>query len=161
MPTPGGIRRLYASFQTLIHELAKFGVVGVLTLVIDVTLFNVCLHEGIGPLTSKALSVIAAATTSYFLNRHWTFSHRARLGLAREFWVFFLLSAIGLLITEACLGFSHYLLGLHSRLADNVAANVVGLVLGTMFRFWSFKRYVFLDSADLERVPEAAEAALQ
>jgi hypothetical protein len=38
---------------------------------------------------------------------------------------------------------SHDLLGLTSRLADNISANVVGLALGTLFRYWSYQRFVF------------------
>ena len=38
---------------------------------------------------------------------------------------------------------SHDLLGLTSRLADNVSANVIGLALGTLFRYWSYRRFVF------------------
>ena len=50
---------------------------------------------------------------------------------------------MGLLIALTCLAVSHYLLDFTSRLSDNIAANVVGLVLGTTFRFWSYRRWVF------------------
>jgi hypothetical protein len=50
---------------------------------------------------------------------------------------------VGLLIALSCLGFSRYLLGLHGPLADNIAANGFGLALGTAFRFWSYRRWVF------------------
>jgi len=42
-----------------------------------------------------------------------------------------------------CLAVSHYALGFTSPLADNIAANVVGLGLATAFRFWSYRRWVF------------------
>jgi putative flippase GtrA len=32
---------------------------------------------------------------------------------------------------------------LHSNLADNISGNVIGLVLGTVFRFWACRRWVF------------------
>ena len=41
------------------------------------------------------------------------------------------------------LAISHDVLGLTSRLADNISANVVGLALGTLFRYWSYKTFVF------------------
>ena len=66
----------------------------------------------------------------------------------------FLLNGIAMLIALACLWFSHYLLGLTSALADNISANVVGLALGTLFRFWSYRKWVFpavpADAADEE-----------
>jgi hypothetical protein len=46
-------------------------------------------------------------------------------------------------IALACLAVSHYLLDLRSPLADNISANGVGLVLGTLFRFWAYRRFVF------------------
>ncbi len=154
----GWLRSLYRTFGVLIHEMVKFGLVGVLGVVIDVGLFNAFRHFGIGPLTSKAMSTTTAAVVSYFLNRHWSFSHLARTGTGRELTLFLVLSAVGLGIAEVCLATSHYLLGLHSALADNVSANGFGLVLGTAWRFWSFKRWVFLP---LEPAPDAGrEAAL-
>ncbi len=37
---------------------------------------------------------------------------------------------------------SHYGLGFTSTLADNVAT-VVGIGLGTLFRFWTYRKFVF------------------
>ena len=41
------------------------------------------------------------------------------------------------------LALSHDVLGLTSRLADNISANLVGLALGTVFRYLTYKRFVF------------------
>ncbi|MHB2021980.1 MAG: GtrA family protein [Mycobacteriales bacterium] len=161
MPT-ALVVRLYRTFQLLIHELAKFGVVGAAAYVVDVGIADF-LHLGsphLGPITSKAISTLVAATGSYFANRHWTWRHRARTGLLREYGVFFGLSLVGLAITEACVGFTYYVVDLRSALAYNLSANVVGVILGTVFRFWSFKRWVFLEpSAVAEK--ETAHAAVQ
>jgi hypothetical protein len=43
----------------------------------------------------------------------------------------------------ACIGVSRYVLQLHSLLADNIASNVVGLVLGTIVRFLLYKFWVY------------------
>jgi putative flippase GtrA len=140
-------RHLYASVETLLHEVAKFGVIGAVNYALDVAVFNLlvvgALHHK--PITAKVISTVLAATSSYFMNRHWTWRDRARTGLRREYTLFILLSAIGLGITLACLAFSEYALGLHSLLARNIAGNVVGVGLGMVWRFWSFKRWVFLD----------------
>jgi putative flippase GtrA len=152
------VRALYQRFQVLIHEMAKFGVVGAFNAALDIALFNWLLHQDVGPLTSKALATTVAATSSYFMNRHWSFAHRARTGVRREYVLFVILCGVGLVIVEICLGVSHYALGFTSKLADNVAANGVGLVLGTLWRFWSFKRWVFLPNEP--GVPTAAEAAI-
>jgi putative flippase GtrA len=136
------LRELYLAFRTLIHELAKFLSVGAAMAVLDIGVSNLLLVP-IGPVPAKAVSTAVAATCSYFLNRHWTFAHRARTGLFREYWIFILLSVVALGIAEACVGIATYGLDQHSRLAYNLAANVFGLGLGTLFRYWSFKRWVF------------------
>ncbi len=150
---------LYERFQVLVHEVLKFGIVGLFNFGLDVVLFNV-LHfrYGVGPLTSKALSTSVAATSSYFMNRHWSFAHRARSGVGREYVLFFILSGIGLGIALGCLAIARYGLGLTSVLAINIAANGFGLVLGTLWRFWAFKRWVFLPPEPSG--PSAAEAAV-
>jgi putative flippase GtrA len=130
---------------------AKFGVVGGVAFVVDVTVFNALRFEGdlwSGPLshkpiTAKVLSVCVATAVSYLGNRHWTWHDRARRHVAREVTLFGLLNGVGMLIAVACLAVSHYALGFTSALADNVSANGVGLVLGTAFRFWSYRRWVF------------------
>ena len=139
-------------------ELMKFGLVGAIAYVIDVTTFNVLRFHGTEgilydkPLTAKAISTALATTWAYFGNRHWTFRHRQRTSFRREYLLFFLLNGVGMVIALSCLGISHYALDLTSALADNISANVIGLVLGTIFRFWSYRKWVFLDS-----VPELEE----
>lgn len=142
-------RWVHSTGQTLMREIAKFGVVGMIALVVDVGLFNLLRYAGgegpfyDRPLTAKVISVIAATTVAYFGNRFWTFRHRGRAGMGREYALFFILNGVGMLIALGCLWFSHYALGLTSPLADNISANVVGLALGTIFRFWSYRRWVF------------------
>jgi putative flippase GtrA len=147
----------YRKFQVVIHEVAKFGIVGVVNFALDVFLFNALRSGGVGPLESKTIAVTVAATSSYFMNRHWSFAHRARSGVRREYVLFIVLSAVGLVIALTCLAVSHYALGFKSQLADNVAGNGIGTVLGTVWRFWSFKRWVFLPAPD---GPTPAEAAI-
>ncbi len=133
----------YYRLGHLVRELMKFGVIGTVAFVIDVGLFNLLLHLTDKPLTSKALSTVAATTVAYAGNRYWTFRRRSRSTVRREYALFLVLNGIGLAIALACLATSHYLLDFTSRLSDNIAANVVGLVLGTAFRFWSYRRFVF------------------
>ena len=143
------VDRARESLSSLVREIAKFGVVGLIALVVDISLFNILRFAGgegplyDKPLTAKALSVIAATTVAYFGNRYWTFRHRGRTHMGREYLLFFLLNGVGMLIALSCLWFSHYALGLDSALADNISANVVGLALGTLFRFWSYRKWVF------------------
>lgn len=130
-------------------ELGKFGVVGLVAYVIDLTVFNLLRFAGSEgplydkPLTAKVFSVLVATTFAYFGNRHWTFRDRTRSSFRREYTLFFVFNAVGMVIALSCLGISHYVLGFESALADNVSANVIGLVLGTIFRFWGYHNWVF------------------
>jgi putative flippase GtrA len=143
------LRGLYRQVDHLVHEVAKFGVVGLVALVFDVGIFNYLRFAGgegpmyDRPLTAKIISVSVATTVAYFGNRFWTFRHRGRTSFGREYVLFFVLNGVGLLISVACLWFSHYALRLTGAVADNISANVVGLGLGTLFRFWSYRRWVF------------------
>lgn len=144
---------MYGRLQGLIHEAAKFGTVGLTALVVDIGLFNFLLYAGPlqgKPLTAKAVSVAVATTFAYFGNRFWTFKHRGNTGYAREYLLFFGLNGVAMLIAMGCLWISHYALGLTSPLADNIAANVIGLGLGTLFRFWSYRKFVFPEVTDEE-----------
>jgi putative flippase GtrA len=133
----------------LAREAAKFGIVGGVGFVVDVAVFNLLRYAGDPglledkPLTAKALSVAVATVVTYLGNRHWTWRHRARSGARREMTLFFVLNFLGMGIALTCLAVSHYLLGFTSALADNISANVIGLGLGMLFRFWSYRTFVF------------------
>lgn len=148
-------------FAALFHEVAKFGVVGLGALVVDIGLFNLLRFSGgqgpmfDRPISAKIVSVAVATLVAYFGNRYWTFRDRGRTRMSRELAMFFLLNGVGMLIAISCLYVSHYVLGLTSALADNLSANVIGLGLGTLFRFWSYRKWVFPELAD-----NAADRAL-
>jgi putative flippase GtrA len=138
------ISSLYERWRHLVHELAKFGIVGAINTVLDFGLANL-LYLGFGwpSLGAKSTSVAVAATSSFFMNRHWTFRHRARTGLRREYTLFFLLNGIGLLIANACILVVERGFGKTGALWFNVA-QVAGLALGMVFRFTTYKRFVFM-----------------
>ncbi len=147
-PAPHGLRALIVRFEHLIHELGKFGVVGLIAYAVDTGLLKLGLGAGLNPLLAKTISTSVAATVAFLGNRFWTWRDRPRSGLRREYSLYFFFNVVGLGIGLACLGISHYGLGrvwpvLRSQLADIISANVVGMALGTMFRFWSYRRFVF------------------
>lgn len=141
---------LYVRFRHLLHEIAKFGMVGAVAFVVDTGLFN--LFYPVGTLTAKVLSTLIATTVAFAGNRFWTFRHRRNTGLAKEYFLFFVFNGLGLLIQMLFLGFSHYWLGdmwpdvFRTRLADNLSGNIVGTGVAMLFRFWSYRRWVFLPS---------------
>ncbi|GED09678.1 GtrA family protein [Cellulosimicrobium cellulans] len=131
-----------------VRELAKFGSVGAVAYVVDLGLFNL-LSFGPGellghkPLTAKIVSVTVATLVAWVGNRYWTFSARRTQARGRELAAFVVVNVGGMLIAVGCLAISTYALGLTSPLAKNVSANVVGLALGTAFRYVAYRRLVF------------------
>jgi putative flippase GtrA len=154
-------RGLYERFRHLIHEVAKFGVVGVVAfLVTEVGTNLLYLQAGLGPLTSNVIATVVATCVSFGGNRYWTFRHRDRAGFGREYVLFFVLNGVGLSIQLACLGVSYYMLGLTDKLSYNVAL-IIGIGLGTLFRFWSYRAWVWraVPSADAADAAGAVETA--
>jgi len=140
-------------FGSAAGEVARFLTVGGAGFVVDVGLFNLLRFDaGFGdgqgvlyekPLTAKTISVVAATLVTYAGNRSWTWRHRQRTGLVREYGLFFLLNGVAMGISVLTLAVSHYVLGFTGPVADNIAANVIGLALGTAFRFFGYRRWVF------------------
>ncbi len=151
MPRMVSLRKRFAD---LIPELAKFGVVGLTGAVIDLG-GAAYLHGALGveALAAKALSITAATLVTYLGSRFWTFRHRVNQALLREGTLFVALNVVGLVIAEGVIALVTYGLDMKSALAYN-AASVIGTGLGTIFRYVSYKKWVFLAAA-----PGAAVAA--
>ena len=137
-------------WRRLAVQLARFGAVGVVGLVVDIGLFNllrttVLAPENVhaGPLLAKVVSTTCAILVNWIGNRYWTFGDKRSSSTLREGVEFFAASAIGMLIGLGCLWVSHYVLGFTSVLADNISSNVIGLALGTAFRFLAYRLWVF------------------
>jgi putative flippase GtrA len=142
---PPGLR---SRLRALVHELSKFGTVGAIAFTIDLAIFNVLLGMDVETLVAKTISTVIATTVAFAGNRFWTWRHRHHANMARQYTMFFVLNAIGLGIGLSCLAISHYGLGqiwpvMQTRLADNISGQLVGTAVGTLFRFWSYRRFVF------------------
>ncbi len=133
-----------------LREFVTFVGVGGAAYVVDVVVFNVLLSmppfSTWHPWVARCLAVTVAMLVTYVGNRQITWRGRVGADRRREISLFAVFNLVGLAISLACLVVSHDVLGLTGRVADNISANVVGLVLGTAFRFWSYRRFVFTTS---------------
>ncbi|HEY2638359.1 MAG TPA: GtrA family protein [Streptosporangiaceae bacterium] len=136
----GSVRGLYERFRHLIHEGAKFLVIGAIGTVVTFGAANAL--QGIGRYKAVTIATILATCVTYLGNRYWTFRHRQSNGTTRDSIAFFVLNGIGLLIYYGCIGLTD-LAGLgSSKIWYNVAL-IVGTGFGTMFRFWSYRKWVW------------------
>jgi putative flippase GtrA len=167
----GLLDRARGALDVLVREMLKFGMVGAVAFVIDLGGYNLLvfgphllgmLGEGstVGalndkPLTARIISASVATLAAWLGNRLWTFRHRRNRQASHELALFVFFNVAAMVIAVICLGFSRYVLDLHSQLADNVA-NVLGIGIGTLFRFWAYRKYVFAGNL-AEGPPEPAD----
>jgi putative flippase GtrA len=136
------IDHVRGSWRILVKEIAAFGVVGAVGFAIDLSLFNLFFSDG--QIIAKTISTTVATVVTYVGNRYLSFSHRARTGLGREAGYFFLINLVALFGALLIIAvFSYPLHYKHHILVMNVV-NLFTIGLGTIFRFWAYKRFVFL-----------------
>lgn len=140
---PAGPQAESGRFVRFRAEVAQFLIAGGLAYAVDVLVFNLCLVAGLDSVTSKIVSSVPATIVAYIGNRYWTYRNRERTGVTREYTKFFVFSAVAAGIQAGCVYVSHDVLGFTGALADNISGNIVGMALGTLFRFWAFRTFVF------------------
>jgi putative flippase GtrA len=140
--------RLRGSWRILVKEVTAFGVIGMLALVIDLGIFRELSPHG--ALKAKCISTIVSTTFAYFGNRYLSFSHRARTTIGREASYFFGINLVTLAFSELIIAFFVY--PLHQPHAGIVVftVNLGTIGIGTIFRFWSYKRFVFLKPVEVD-----------
>jgi putative flippase GtrA len=153
-------RTLHERFRHLIHEGARFGVVGGIGFVITDGGTNLLQSPLHGWLKANVIATVAAMIVTYLGSRYWTFRHRERSGMGRETILFLVLNGMGLAIQLACIGITNYAFGRTDKLAAN-AALLVGICLGTLFRFWSYRRWVWIASEASQALDPVEFAAEQ
>lgn len=145
---PRRLSRLW--WQRIIHQFAKFSLVGGLGFFVDMGIFNILRATVLsreeyewGPLAANALSTLVAIVFNWAGNRFWTFRHdRRHTSTTREAAEFFFVSLVGAVIGLLPLWVTHYLVGWVSPLADNLA-KVFGIGVSSIFRFVLYRWWVY------------------
>ncbi|ROO50917.1 putative flippase GtrA [Micromonospora sp. Llam0] len=138
------LRLLPERWQRFIREALKFGTVGGINTAVNFAVFNALALTVLadGQLKATVVAALVATTSSYFMNRHWTYRDRPKSAIRREYVLFFLFNLTGLAIEVGVLGLAKYGFGISGLLALNIV-KIIGLVLGTVFRFWAYRTFVF------------------
>jgi putative flippase GtrA len=149
-------RDLVAQVKRMIRELAKFGVIGGIGFLVTLVGFNICHFDlKLGLFTSNLLATVVAAVVTFVGNKYWTFRHRTGHGTRRETIAFIVLNGIGMLIQYACTLIAEDGLGIKDKFLINVAF-IIGVGLGTIFRFWSYRKWVWHSSAGPSSMEETS-----
>ncbi|MGY1748081.1 GtrA family protein [Modestobacter sp. SYSU DS0511] len=144
MPSAGVLRRgLGSTWRLLLKELSAFGVVGGACFVLDVGLFHLLYtRTGLDAVPAKAASTVVAMSVAYVAHRNWSFAHRARTGVRREYLLFAAINGATLLLSLTLVAFVRHGLGQQDAVVLQVV-NVASIAMGTVLRFVSYRRWVF------------------
>ncbi|OIJ90172.1 GtrA family protein [Streptomyces colonosanans] len=136
----GGMRQ---RVDQLMREIAKFGAVGGAGLLVNLLVFNLVRHAtGLQVVRASVIATVVAIVFNYIGFRYFTYRDRDKSGRTREMTLFLLFSAAGLVIENGVLYLATYGFGWDGQLQSNVF-KFLGIGLGTLFRFWSYRTWVF------------------
>jgi putative flippase GtrA len=153
----GLLERVRSLIDVMYREAIKFGVVGAAAFVVDMGSFNVLRHTVLEdkPTAATVISALLATIFAWIGNRSWTFRHRRNRPAHHEAALFAGTNGVALVLQAGVVAFSNYVLDLHSLTADNIA-KVIGIVLGTLFRFYAYRTFVFAgEPMDVDTSPLA------
>lgn len=147
--------RLRSTSRLLLRELGAFGVVGAVCFVLQIGCFQLLYaHLGVGAVTSNLIATVVSMTVAYVGHRYWSFSHRTRSSVRREYVLFAAINGVTLLLGLGIVALVRYPLGQDSALVLQIA-NIGSIVLGTVIRYLGYRRWVFT-APDTPVAPVAA-----
>ncbi|POX54378.1 GtrA family protein [Streptomyces sp. Ru72] len=136
----GAVRR---KFDRMLREIAKFGAVGGAGLLVNLLVFNLVRNvTGLQVVRASIIATVVAIIFNYIGFRYFTYRDRDKSGRTREMTLFLVFSAAGLVIENGVLYLATYGFGWDSPLQSNIF-KFLGIGLGTLFRFWSYRTWVF------------------
>lgn len=130
-------------------EGVRFAVIGMFSTAVTIVVFNLLVHTGERPILldhpieAYVLGMAVGTVVSFAGNRWWVFDAGDSPDLLRELVRFVLVNVAATALPSLCLAITRYVFDLRSVAADNISANVVGLLLATLFRYWAYKVLVF------------------
>ncbi|MFF1442855.1 GtrA family protein [Streptomyces sp. NPDC058295] len=132
-----------SGLRRVVRELAKFGAVGGAGLLVNLGVFNLVRHlTDLQVVRASVIATVVAIVFNYVGFRYFTYRDRDKSGRTKELTLFLLFSAVGLVIENGLLFAATYGFGWDSPIQSNVF-KFVGIGIATLFRFWSYRTWVF------------------
>ncbi|MEU9447348.1 GtrA family protein [Streptomyces sp. NPDC048277] len=154
-----GRHALPSRWGSLYREIAKFGLVGLTGCVVNLAVFNLVRTVAHWqPVRASVLATACAVLGNYVGLRYFAYRDRDRdrdrdldgdrgdRGGRKELGLFLFFSAVGLVIENGVLYATTYGFGWQGTLAYNVS-KFLGIGIATLFRFWSYRTWVFRTAA--------------
>ncbi|MFJ7048535.1 GtrA family protein [Streptomyces sp. NPDC101112] len=140
-PKPRGVLR--RRIDLLVREVAKFGAVGGAGLLVNLAVFNLVRHTtDLQVVRASVIATVVAIAFNYVGFRYFTYRDRDKSGRTKELSLFLLFSAVGLVVENGVLYTATYGFGWDSPLQSNIF-KFLGIGVATLFRFWSYRTWVF------------------
>jgi putative flippase GtrA len=148
----GALRR---RIDLLVREVAKFGAVGGAGLLVNLAVFNLVRHlTDLQVVRASVIATVVAIVFNYVGFRYFTYRDRDKSGRTKELTLFLLFSAVGLVIENGVLYVATYGFGWDTPLQSHVF-KFLGIGVATLFRFWSYRTWVFRTLPAREAVASA------
>lgn len=146
-PTDGGFHSMGRGSSELLrryaHEVAKFGAVGGAGLLVNLGVFNLVRHvTDLQVVRASVIATVVAIAFNYVGFRYFTYRDRDKSGRTKELSLFLLFSTVGLVIENGVLYAATYGFHWDSPLQSNIF-KFLGIGVATLFRFWSYRTWVF------------------
>jgi putative flippase GtrA len=149
------LRVLRSKLGLMYREMAKFGVVGGAGVLVNIGVFNLVRHgTALQTVRASIVATMVSIVFNYVGFRYFTYRDRDRAGRTKELSLFLFFSAIGLVIENGVLYAATYGLNWDSQLQSNIF-KFVGIGVATLFRFWSYRTWVFRALPAREAVEQA------
>jgi putative flippase GtrA len=146
-PQTGILRRLA-------NEMAKFGVVGIVGVVVQMIALAALLDVMRGAtVRANIIATLIAIGTNYIGYRYWVYRDADANTRTREITLFLIFSGFGLVIQNAVLYALTYGLDLHQK-SLALLFTMIGIGVATLFRFWAYRTFVFTGSASVTQAEQ-------
>lgn len=140
--------------KQLIEQFLKFGVVGAVAFLIDygvLMLLNV--GFGVDAVVAAAISFCVSVVFNYVASMRFVFEHRDDISRKKEFVIFLILSAIGLVLNEICMWVGTATLG-----ETPLMVTVNKLIATAIVSLWNFfSRKKWLDGSGTDNIGDLIE----
>jgi len=139
-------------WQRVVAEAGRFLAVGGVATLVALVIFNALVHgfntEHRAPLADHVIWAYVLANTvgmviSYRGSRSWAFRDRPPRHADGGRTAYVVINVATMALPIGCLAISRNVLGLDDPYSDNISANVIGLFLGLVARFYLFRTVVF------------------
>ncbi len=131
----------------LFEQILKFGVVGMLAFLVDYGVLMLLSQVfGVDPVLSAGISFCVSVVFNYLASMRYVFTHREDMSKTKEFVIFIVLSAVGLVINEIIMWVGTRWLG-----TTGLAVTVVKVFATAVVMVWNFvSRKIWLDGGSAQ-----------